>query len=298
MEQGFGQGYRNQRYGWFVRWQTWSEQHATVARFGAALTMALVTGALAQITLRTPLTPVPFTMQVFGIALTGGLLGRKWGTISALLYVGVGVAGLPIFAGEVASFDGWEFLRFGVFTTGLSSWYLAGFVAQAYIIGAIVESKAEHRNLKLLAFAPLAISGLLLFALLDVYYLSDYGALYGGSDFPNVWFALLSLGILAVVASFAWLASTRKARRERIELFFGNVVGLLALYAIGAAGLYIVWRTTLGPIGLDATLAYAVLPFISVDLAKILLAIGLLTLVRPTHEEVRRRSAEATSANV
>lgn len=286
MEIGFAQDYRNKRLAAYTRFTAWSERHQTATNMGLALFMALLTGLLAQITIHTPLTPIPFTMQVFGIALTAGLLGRKWGTISALFYIGLGVLGLPIFAGEMAAFDGWEFLRFGLFATGLSSWYLVGFVAQAYIIGHVMESRREDRHDMLSAFAPIAITGCIVFALLDVYFLSDYGALYRSDAFPNLWFALLSLGILAVVASFAWLAFTRKARRERVELFFANVVGLLAVYAIGVIGLWAVWNATLGPLGFQQALAYGVLPFIPVDLAKILLAIGVLTLVRPTQREL------------
>jgi biotin transport system substrate-specific component len=286
MDQGFAQEYRNKRLARYTRAVRWTEQNETAVKFGAALVMALLTGLLAQITIHTSLSPVPFTMQVFGIALGAGLLGRKWGTMSALLYVGLGVVGLPVFAGEMAGFDGWDFFRFGLFTTGLSAWYLVGFVVQAFIIGHVVESRRTERTNALVAFAPLAIGGCIVFALLDVYFLSDYGALYRNESFPNVWFALLSLGLLLLVAAFAWLATTQKARRERVELFFGNVVGLLALYAIGALGLWAVWSLTIGPIGLQQTLAYAVLPFIPVDLAKVLLAIGVLTLVRPTQREL------------
>lgn len=287
MQAGFANQYRSKRLAAYERVQEWIHGHEAVAKFATALVLALLTGLLAQITIHTPLTPVPFTMQVLGIAFMGGLLGRNWGAVSALLYCALGVIGLPIFAGEMATFESWDFFRFALFTQGLSSWYLLGFVAQAYIIGAVVQSDRERRSDRLLAFAPIAIAALLLLALLDVYFLTDYGALYRNEAFPNAWFALLCLGILAIVASFTWLAFTRKARRERVELFFANVVGLLALYAIGAAGFYLVWHLSgLGALSLGQLLAFAVLPFIPIDLAKILLAIGVLTLVRPTQREL------------
>lgn len=291
MEVGFVNEYRRVRYETYARFQEWIEGHETAARFGAAFCLAVLTAGLAQITLVTPLTPVPFTMQVFGVALMGGLLGRNWGTVSALIYVGLGVIGFPVFAGEVAKFETMDWFRFSLFTTGLSSWYLVGFVLQAAVIGSVVDSKAERRNAALVFIAPIAVGGLIVFALLDAYYLSDYGALYKTRAFPNVWFTLLSLGLLLVVASAAWLALTQKARRERIELFFGNVAGLLVLYVVGAIGFYGVWVSLYGPVGLETVLAYAVLPFIPVDLAKILLAVGLLTLVRPTGAELRARVA-------
>jgi biotin transport system substrate-specific component len=293
MEQGFVQDYRNKRLSNYAKIQRWMEGHESVVKFGMALTMALLTGALAQITIHTPLTPVPFTMQVFGIALMGGLLGRKWGTISALMYVGLGVVGLPIFAGEMAKFHSWDLFRFAIFTKGLSSWYLVGFVAQASIVGSVVDSKAERRNQALVVLAPVAVIALILFAILDAYFLSDYKALYKTSAFPNVWFTLLSVGLVLVLAGLCYLALARPARRERIELIFGNVAGLLVLYIIGAAGFYLVWSLLgYGPLRFESLMAYAVLPFIPVDLAKILLAVGVLTLVRPTQSELAARPTE------
>lgn len=289
MEVGFVDEYRRMRYDLYVRWQRWTEGHETLVRFGAAFLMAVVTAALAQVTLVTPLTPVPFTLQVLGIALTGGLLGRRWGALSALMYVGMGVVGLPVFAGELAKFQGdWDLFRFSLFTTGLSAWYLVGFIVQAYIVGAVSDNRSRERNDTLVYFAPIAVGGLLAFTLLDVYALNSL--LYKTSAFPNAWFALLVGGLLLVVVSTAWLALTHQARRERLELFFGNVVGLLTLYAIGAAGFAFVWNQLgYGALGVEKLLAYAVLPFIPVDLAKILLAVGLLTLVRPTGAEVEAR---------
>ena len=42
---------------------------------------------------------VPFTMQTFAVFATTGVLGGRRGTYSVLLYLLLGVAGLPVFAG-------------------------------------------------------------------------------------------------------------------------------------------------------------------------------------------------------
>ena len=44
-------------------------------------------------------TAVPFTLQTFGIYLAIAVLGGKLGTISLLIYLGLGAIGLPVFAG-------------------------------------------------------------------------------------------------------------------------------------------------------------------------------------------------------
>ncbi len=49
--------------------------------------------------LSVPVPPVSVTMQTFGVFLTLGVLGGKWGTLSILLYLLLGVTGLPVFSG-------------------------------------------------------------------------------------------------------------------------------------------------------------------------------------------------------
>ena len=46
-----------------------------------------------------PVPPVAFTLQTFGILLTLGLLGGKWGTAAVVLYLLLGTVGLPVFSG-------------------------------------------------------------------------------------------------------------------------------------------------------------------------------------------------------
>src|SRR5215203_1374885 len=59
--------------------------------------MAAVTAVAAQITI--PLTPVPFTLQVLAVILSGLLLGVRQGALAQAVYVLVGAVGVPVFAG-------------------------------------------------------------------------------------------------------------------------------------------------------------------------------------------------------
>ncbi|MDO4941501.1 MAG: biotin transporter BioY [Lachnospiraceae bacterium] len=43
-------------------------------------------------------TGVPITIQVFGIALVGAILGAKRGTIAVIIYILIGAVGAPVFA--------------------------------------------------------------------------------------------------------------------------------------------------------------------------------------------------------
>lgn len=46
-----------------------------------------------------PVPPVAFTLQTFAVLLTLGVLGGKWGSVSVLLYLLLGLVGLPVFSG-------------------------------------------------------------------------------------------------------------------------------------------------------------------------------------------------------
>ncbi len=59
--------------------------------------MAALTAVMAQITV--PIPPVPFTMQVLAVVLSGLLLGPRYGALAQLVYLLLGAVGLPVFAG-------------------------------------------------------------------------------------------------------------------------------------------------------------------------------------------------------
>ena len=71
---------------------------------------------------------VPFTLQTFAIFLTAGLLGGKRGTVSVVIYILLGMVGLPVFAG----FKGGIAALLG--TTG---GYIIGFIFSALLMWAL-----------------------------------------------------------------------------------------------------------------------------------------------------------------
>lgn len=79
-----------------------------------------------------PLPPVPITLQTLFLGLAGALLGARLGALSQLVYLLIGIIGLPVFAGGKAGL--------GVLF-GPTGGYLIGFVAGAWVIGALVNLK-------------------------------------------------------------------------------------------------------------------------------------------------------------
>ena len=46
-----------------------------------------------------PIPPIAFTLQTFGLLLTLGVLGGKWGSVTVAIYLLLGFVGLPVFSG-------------------------------------------------------------------------------------------------------------------------------------------------------------------------------------------------------
>jgi biotin transport system substrate-specific component len=72
---------------------------AVVRRTLAVGLGALIVALSAQIVVPVPFSPVPMTLQPLAVLVVGGLLGGTAGLGALLLYIALGVAGLPVFAG-------------------------------------------------------------------------------------------------------------------------------------------------------------------------------------------------------
>ena len=70
----------------------------TFATWRMALLLTGVTCLSARLSAMLPMTPVPITMQVFAVLLSGLLLGARCGALAQAQYLLLGAAGLPVFA--------------------------------------------------------------------------------------------------------------------------------------------------------------------------------------------------------
>jgi len=98
--------------------------------------MASVFGAVtaAGAYLIIPVPPVPITLQTFFLYLAAALLGGRLGALSQVVYLMVGIIGLPVFAGGKGGL--------GVLL-GPTGGYLFGFVAGAYVTGWLSELRKD-----------------------------------------------------------------------------------------------------------------------------------------------------------
>jgi biotin transport system substrate-specific component len=81
-----------------------------------------------------PVPPVPITLQTLFLYVAAALLGGRLGALSQVVYLLIGIIGLPVFAGGKGGL--------GVLL-GPTGGYLIGFVAGAYAVGRLVELRRD-----------------------------------------------------------------------------------------------------------------------------------------------------------
>ena len=102
---------------------------------GLVLAAALLTAACAQITIQVPHSPVPVTGQTFAVLLTGAALGANRGALGQLLYVAMGLVGLPFYADGAHGF---------AVVWGATGGYLVAFPISAYVCGKLAEKRYDR----------------------------------------------------------------------------------------------------------------------------------------------------------
>ncbi len=151
------------------------------------ITFSVLTALSAQVAV--PTQPVPFTLQTMLVLLSGAFLGSRKSAYSQILYLAVGVLGLPVFAGFTFGFAK---------LFGPTGGYLLSFPFAAFLVGYILERKTNSFFI-LLSF----IAGGLLILLAGASYLSVfmggdfYEALFSGAIIFSVW------DIIKIAAAFS-----------------------------------------------------------------------------------------------
>lgn len=84
-----------------------------------------------------PIGNIPVTLQTFFTALAAVILGSRLGMLSQIVYVLIGLIGIPVFAGFTGGFSSIMHPSFG---------YLIGFIPAAYVIGKISEASTKIKS--------------------------------------------------------------------------------------------------------------------------------------------------------
>ena len=92
--------------------------------------MAAIISVLGPLSIPLPFTPVPVSFTIMAVYLTTYLLGAKTGTVSVIIYILLGLAGVPVFSG---------FTGGAAKLVGPTGGYIIGFIFIAVIGGIFVD---------------------------------------------------------------------------------------------------------------------------------------------------------------
>jgi biotin transport system substrate-specific component len=95
---------------------------------------ALVVAIAAQVVVPLPFSPVPMTLQPLAVLVVGGALGAAGGLAALVLYLMLGILGLPVFAGGASG---------ALHLAGPTGGYLLAFPVAAAVTGALARPARE-----------------------------------------------------------------------------------------------------------------------------------------------------------
>ena len=113
-------------------------------RISAVIFITALTAVAAQISIPLPFTPVPFTFQPMVVLVGAAALGSRLGAASQILYLAIGIAGLPVFAWSPTLPQGAARLF------GPTGGYLMSYPFAAFLTGWLAERGFDRRYLSAL----------------------------------------------------------------------------------------------------------------------------------------------------
>lgn len=164
------------------------EDASTATKILMSFMMACLTGIMAQIIIPLPWTPVPVTAQTFAVLSSGLLLGKKYGCLSQIIYIVLGIAFIPWFGGMTGGLE--------IFL-GSTCGFMIGFVIASYFIGAIRDKYANARNFKRMVIV-IALANFALIYIPGLAGLALWSSLTQGASIGIV--DLLMMGLVPFIA--------------------------------------------------------------------------------------------------
>jgi biotin transport system substrate-specific component len=162
-----------------------------------------LTAACAQISFKLPGSAVPITGQTFAVLLSGAALGANRGAAAMLLYVLLGMVGLPIYA------DGAHGAHV-VF--GATGGYLVGFLVAGWVVGKLAEKRMDRTPVK--ALPAFLVGSAIIYAVgvpwLAIYAHEGLGAAISQGLTPFIPGDLVKAAAAAGVLPAAWSLVNRR----------------------------------------------------------------------------------------
>jgi len=103
-----------------------------------AALFAALTAAVSPFKIPLGFTPVPITLQTLVVLMSGAMLGPYYGALAMILYVVVGVLGLPVFAGGGSGIGA---------LLGPTGGYLFSYFIAAFAVGKVLQLRKKPKYL-------------------------------------------------------------------------------------------------------------------------------------------------------
>jgi biotin transport system substrate-specific component len=164
-------------------------------RIAAGVALAVAFAALTALgaNIIIPIDPVPITMQTLFVMLAGASIGAGWGSLSQVIYLALGIAGLPLFAQGVTG---------PAVLAGPTGGYLISFLFTPLLVGWMLR-KSNSLGWQIASF----VSGQLLILALGVAHLTLF--------YTHDWTRSLSVGVLPFLPGDAFkIAATVSIHRS------------------------------------------------------------------------------------
>jgi biotin transport system substrate-specific component len=176
---------------------------------GAVLFVTVLTAIAAQVSVPLPFTPVPFTFQPMVVLVGAAALGSRLGMASQVLYLALGIAGVPLFAASPILPQGAARLL------GPTGGYLMSYPFAAFVAGWLAERGFDRRYLTALGamicgLAVVFAGGLLWLTIASP--ARSFSAALAAGFFPFVVPDLLKLLVAASVMPGIWKITGTRAR--------------------------------------------------------------------------------------
>ena len=107
----------------------------------SVLFVTVLTASAAQLSFPLPFTPVPFTIQPMIVLVGAAVLGSRLGALAQIVYLMLGIAGLPVFAFSPELPQGVARLL------GPTGGYLMAYPIAAYVTGCLAERGLDRHYL-------------------------------------------------------------------------------------------------------------------------------------------------------
>ncbi|MBD3192113.1 MAG: biotin transporter BioY [Candidatus Heimdallarchaeota archaeon] len=178
----------------------WQQKQNHLQKGLFALAFACITGIFAQLRVYLPWTPIPITLQTVAVFSSGLILGGFYGSLSQIIYVILGIMGIPWFANNQKGL---------AIVSSPTMGYLFGFILASFLIGAYSSDLLERTTntktflLKILLINFGIIYGLGMLHLLIWYFLSfglwlTIGALLMKGVVPFILGDILKISVLTM----------------------------------------------------------------------------------------------------